>query len=141
MATPGRRPEMAHGFIGRPPDVEAVRKDFDDFVAQLESRPAERVRVLFGFAWGNEIYERDWLELDLTGSELRARVAEAEAAGLGKIGADDLYITLPVLGVERQYCHEADIHVTSGDAQHQYAEGEREKWLERGWEVYPCADA
>ena len=131
---------MTNGFIGRPPDAEAVRRDFDDFVTALESRPSEKVRVVFGFAWGKEIYEHDWLELDLTGGELRSRVAAAEAAGLGKIGADDLYITLPALGVERQYCHEADIHVTAADAAHPYLEAERRRWLDRGWEVYPCSD-
>jgi hypothetical protein len=122
-------------------DAEAVRRDFDEFVTELESRSSERVLVLFGFAWGNEIYEHDWLELDLTGSELRSRVAEAEAAGLGKVGSDDLYITLPGLGVKRLYCHEADIHVTAADAAHPYLEAERQEWLHRGWEVYPCADA
>lgn len=135
-----RRPTMPHGFIGRPPDAEAVRRDFEGFVAELESKPSEKVGVVFGFAWGNEIYERDWLELDLTGSELRARVAEAEAAGLGQIGSDDLYIKLPGLGVERQYCHEADIHVTAADAEHPYVQAERQRWLDRGWEVYPCTD-
>ena len=132
---------MTHGFIGRPPDAEAVRRDFDEFVTELESRPAEKVGVVFGFAWGNEIYERDWVELDLTGSELRSRVADAEAAGLGKIGSDDLYIKLPALGVERQYCHEADIHVTAADSEHPCVAAARQAWLDRGWEVYPCADA
>jgi hypothetical protein len=132
---------MTHGYIGRPPDFETVRRDFDEFVTDLESRPLEKVRVLFGFAWGNVIYEHDWLELDLTGSELRSRVANAEAAGLGKIGADDLYITIPTLGVQRQYCHEADIHVTAADAKHPYVEAERQRWLSRGWEVHPCAGA
>jgi hypothetical protein len=66
---------MTHGYIGRPNAAEALRRDFDGFVAELESRPAERVGVVFGFAWGNLIYERTWLELDLTGSELRARIA------------------------------------------------------------------
>lgn len=128
---------MSHGFIGIPPNVEAVRRDFDDFVTELESMPSEKVRVLFGFAWGNEIYERDWLELNLTGNELRARVSEAEAAGLGKIGSDDIYITLPALGVERQYCHEADIHVTAADAKHPYVVAERQRWLDKGWKVVP----
>ena len=123
---------MTYGFIGRPLGAEAVRRDFEEFVTELESRPSERVGVVFGFAWGNEIYEHDWLELDLTGSELRARVAEAEAASLGKIGTDDLYIKLPALGVDRQYCHEADIHITAADARHPYVEAERQKWLDRG---------
>lgn len=132
---------MTHGIVGRPRDAEALRRDFDEFVTELESRPAERVGVVFGFAWGNEIYEGDWLELSLTGGELRARVAEAEAAGLGKIGSDDLYIKLPALGIERQYCHEADIHVTAADSEHPYVAAARQEWLARGWEVSPCTDA
>lgn len=96
------------------------------------------MRVVFGFAWGIEIYEHDWFELELTGSELRDRVATAEAAGLGRIGSDDLYITLPELGVERQYCHEADIHVTAADSRHPYVESERQSWLDKGWKVDPC---
>ena len=121
--------------------TDTVRRDFDEFVTDLESRPSEKVCVVFGFAWGNEIYEHDWLDLELTGSELRSRVAAAEAAGLGKIGNDDLYIIFPALGVERQYCHEADIHVTAADATHPYVEAERQKWLDRGWKVYPYSDA
>ncbi|QDU39972.1 hypothetical protein Mal4_43260 [Maioricimonas rarisocia] len=132
---------MTQGFIGRPPDADAVRRDFDEFVTQLESTPSETVYVVFGFGWGNEIYEHDWLELALTGSELRTRVAEAEAAGLGRIGSDDLYVKLPALGVERQYCHEADVHVTAADPKHPYVEAERQRWLDRGWEISPCKDA
>jgi hypothetical protein len=135
-----RDPKMTNGFVGRPPDAEAVRMDFDDFVTELESRPSEKVRVVFGLAWGNEVYEHDWLELDLTGSELRSRVAAAEAAGLGKIGSDDLHIKIPAPGAERQYCHEADIHVTAADPRHPYVEAERQRWLEMGWAVYRCAD-
>ncbi len=130
-----------HGFIGRPLDVQAVRLDFEAFVAELESRPSEKVHVVFGFAWGNEIYEHDWLELVLTGSELRARVEAAEAAGLGKVGADDLFIRLPLLGVERHYCHEADIHVTANSSNNPYLQAERRAWLERGWTVFPCGES
>lgn len=132
---------MTHGFIGRPPDSKAVREDFEKFVTQLESTPSETVYVVFGFAWGNEVYKHDWLELALTGNELRTRVAEAEAEGLGAIGSDDLYIKIPVLGVERLYCHEADIHVTSADPEHPYVSAERQRWLDRGWEVCSCKDA
>lgn len=132
---------MMYGFIGRPPDLEAVRNDFDEFVTDLESRPSEKGCVVFGFAWGNETYEHDWLEMDLTGSELRSRVASAEDAGLGQIGTDDLCVAIAALGAQRHHCHEADIHVTAADAGHPHAEAARHEWLERGWEVYPCADA
>lgn len=125
-------------IIGRPPDPEgadAVRRDFASLLRELESSPTRRVTVTFGFAWGNKIYERDWLPLDLTGSELRDRVGAAEASGLGRIGSDDLSITLPDIGVERTYCHEADIHVCADDKTNSYLEAQRERWVRSGWHV------
>ena len=125
-------------IIGCPPEPEvadAVRRDFSSLLRELESSPARRVTVTFGFAWGNEIYEGDWLPLDLTGSELRARVDAAEAKGLGRIGSDDLYITLSDVGVERTYCHEADIHVCADDKTNSYLEDQRDRWIRSGWRV------
>ncbi len=113
-----------------------MRRDFDAFVRDLESTPDKRVRVLFGFAWGNEIYGRDWVALELTGAELRARVEAAEASGFGAVGADDLHITLPDLRIKRSYCHEADIHVVADDLTHPYVEAQRQTWVDMGWEVY-----
>lgn len=131
---------MKHEITGIPPedDEHAVRRDFEAFVRELEATPGKRVSVVFGFAWGNEIYagSRVWLALDLTGSELRARVDAAESSGVGQIGSDDLRITLPDLGVERLYCHEDDIHVFADDRDHPYLEAQRQTWLTRGWEVY-----
>ena len=38
--------------------VDAIRRDFDAFLGYLESTPSRIVSVVFGFAWGNKIYER-----------------------------------------------------------------------------------
>ncbi len=123
---------MKFELIGRPPEsdaVDAVRRDFEALLRNLESSPSQRVSVVFGFAWGNHIYERDWRALELTGGELRARMAAAEASGLGRIGSDDLHITLPDIGIERTYCHEADIHVIADESTHPYLGAQRQEWL------------
>lgn len=127
---------MPYSLVGRPSSKDAMRADFDEFVTQLEFDPEHRITVVFGFAWGNSIYEGDWLDLELSGSELRERVAAAEASKLGKIGDDDLFIRLPSLGIERLYCHEADIHINGGRVDHPYVDDQRQKWIDRGWMVH-----
>lgn len=130
---------MKYELIGIPPQsdaVDAVRRDFEALVRDLEASPSKRVSVMFGFAWGNEIYERDWLALELSGAELRARVAAAETNGIGRIGSDDLHITLPDVGVERTYCHEADVHVIAAEDTHPYLEAQRQEWVRSGWQVH-----
>jgi len=119
---------LKYELIGTPPQsdaVAAVRSDFEALVHDLEASPSKRVSVVFGFAWGNEIYERDWVALELSGAELRARVAAAEASGFGRVGSDDLHITLPDVGVERTCCHEADVHVIAAEATHPYLGAQR----------------
>ena len=133
-----RQPRMKHEFVARPPGNDpavAVRQYFDSFVDRLETDPSRTVIVLFGFAWGNEIYEHDWLELTLTGTELRDRVANTEADGLGRIASDDLHITIPELGVQILYCHESDIHVIADSCTNPYLISQQEEWQRNGWNV------
>ena len=130
---------MKYELLGTPPQsdaVAAVRHDFEALVRDLEASPSRRVSVVFGFAWGNHIYELDWVALELSGAELRARVAAAEASGLGRIGSDDLHITLPDVGVERTYCHEADVHVVAPAGTHPYLAAQRQEWIRSGWHVH-----
>ncbi len=49
---------MKHEITGTPPedDEDAVRRDFETFVRDLEVTPARRVSVVFGFGW----YGADW---------------------------------------------------------------------------------
>jgi hypothetical protein len=132
---------VKYELVGRPPEsiaVDAVCRDFQAFLGGLESSPSEMVSVVFGWPWGNKIYERDWSALEMTGSELRARVDAAEASGVGRIGTDDLHITLPDIRVERKYCHEGDIHVVADDSEHPYLSAQRQEWIRRGWQVHEC---
>ncbi|MCW5983521.1 MAG: hypothetical protein KIT09_35850 [Bryobacteraceae bacterium] len=122
---------MKYELIGRPPAPvaeDALRRDFEAFLSELESSQS-RVSVVFGVAWGNEIYERDWRALEMSGGELRARVGAAESSGLGKIGRDDLHITLQDVGVQRTYCHHAEIHVAADASTHPNFEALRDAWI------------
>lgn len=127
---------MRYELIGRPSNEAEVRRDFEEFCASLESQPGHQVRVVFGFAWGNNIYKDKWIELELSGADLRKKIAEAEHKKNGRIGEDDLFVTLPDMGVERHYCHEADVHVTAQRHDHPYILAEKQKWIARGWKIY-----
>lgn len=41
-----------YGFSGVSADVDAVRRDLDESVTDLETRPTENFQVFVGFAWG-----------------------------------------------------------------------------------------
>lgn len=122
-------------IIARPPSVKNLRHEFEQLVTGLESAPEKRVRAMFGFAWANELYEGDWLVLELSGSELRERVQKAEEAELGQIGSDDFFIWLPDHEVEILYCHEGDIHLEAPESGRKYIESESQRWVALGWDV------
>ena len=66
--------------------------------------------VLFGSAWGNRYYPtKDWVEEDVPLGNLLAKVEEVEALGIGRLGADDLFLKL--LGLEFLFCNDSDIHL------------------------------
>ena len=68
-------------------------------------------------------------------AEARESVLKAESDKLGRIGTDDFYVTLPKEGLEWQYCHEADIHL-SCDEPHPMLLRTKEEWIAKGWEVF-----
>jgi len=121
-------------LIGCPPHVTAVREDFERFLSEIETCGIGRIELLFGFAWANDIYPGDWEPQWLSAAEIRRVVSEAETRELGAIGSDDLFLTIPELASQRQYCHEADIHLES-QAPSAYTESVKRDWIVRGWTV------
>ena len=67
--------------------------------------------MLFGFAWGSDAYEDDWIEEALTVDELRLRVQKLEDGGCGAIGKDDLFVSVKATGIQYTFCHENDLHI------------------------------
>jgi|SRR5882724_3900794 len=126
---------MKYQIIGRPPKKEDVREHFFSFLRQLEDEGVPEVKIMFGFAWGNYIYERDWLCELCSPAEARSRVEDQERKKNGKIGSDDFYISIPGTNYERTYCHEADIHFSS-DEPNPIFQITKEEWKRLGWKVF-----
>lgn len=129
---------MKYEIIATPPGpdrVAAVREEFDSFLTDLEQSETQNVNVIFGFAWGNQVYGGDWIELTLTASEIRSRVSAAESRQLGRIGGDDFHVSIPASNVERLYCHEADIHIVADGQTNSYLQAQQERWQQLGWQV------
>ena len=122
-------------IAARPSDADEVRREFISFIDRAKSKGWSELRVLFGFAWGNYIYEKDWIEEIMTPDQLSERVAAAESARDGKIGSDDLYVTPLAIGVQHTFCHEADIHLEGPDNS-DYIASEAARFCSLGCDVY-----
>ncbi len=122
-------------IAARPASAEDVRREFQFFMDRAKLQGWKDLKVLFGFAWGNYIYEKDWIEEIMTPEQLSERVAAAEFARDGKIGSDDLYVTPLAIGVQHTFCHEADVHL-EGPEGSDYISSEAARYESLGWDVY-----
>jgi hypothetical protein len=122
-------------IAARPETADAVRREFYAFLERAKSQGWLELKVLFGFAWGNYIYEKDWIEEIMNPDQLAERVATAESARDGMIGSDDLYVTPLALGVKHTFCHEADIHL-EGPVDSDYIASEAARLEALGWNIY-----
>lgn len=112
-----------------------MRRHFFCHLDELEAAGIPAVRIMFGFAWGNYVYEGPWKEEICSPSEIRARIEKLENEKLGRIGDDDFYISVPGSNLERLYCHEADIHYSSDESAAEIQKAKNE-WLSLGWKIY-----
>ncbi|MGE5682116.1 MAG: hypothetical protein ACM34K_14705 [Bacillota bacterium] len=87
-------------------DVEPILKKI---IEVLVNNNIQIVDIMFGFAWGNYIYENNWDNMTIHASEIIARTYEYKE--YGNIGDDDLYINIPDSNIEILICHERDIHI------------------------------
>jgi hypothetical protein len=67
------------------------------------------IDVLYGWAWGNEIF--NWETRTIALGSLNAEIEHVEMQGFGKIGDDDLVIKINSHHLEITLCHETDLHV------------------------------
>lgn len=67
-------------------------------------------KVLFGYAWGMEYYQDDqWVAEALPLGSVLAKIAEVEARGIGRLGADDLFLEFPSFSF--LFCNDSDVHL------------------------------
>ena len=90
---------------------------------------------MFGFSWGNYVYDNDWLEEVISPDVLNARVESAEKNNEGSISEDNLFVTVLATAVEHTFCHENDVRL-KGELEDEYMMSEVTRYQEIGWEVY-----
>lgn len=90
-------------------DPDLLRAELSYVANYFAARAHVMCSVLFGFAWGNEYYVGDWVAEEIALDSVAAKARELEASRLGRLGRDDLYVT--VAGLEFQFCHESDLHL------------------------------
>ena len=122
-------------ILARPPEGDTIQDEFNRFLAIAREYGWDKLKVMFGFAWGNDIYNQDWLEEVMSPSELEHKVREAEDSGFGSICDDDLYVAVTNLEVEFTFCHENDIHI-SGAKDSSFIQSEKIRFLDLGWDVF-----
>lgn len=89
-----------------------LRHDLKVSLAQMKALGLHEVALLFGFAWGNHIYEKDWKEIPVSPDEAQTLVQSAEKQGFGQLGGDNLYLIVKQYNLRLLYSHEADIHLS-----------------------------
>lgn len=71
----------------------------------------DEVEITFGFAWGNEVYESEWLPIKTSSSRIEEMVEAQSQKGIGSIGSDDFLIDIHDKAIRILFCHECDIHI------------------------------
>jgi len=91
-----------------------LRHDLEVNLARMKTMGVFEATLLFGFSWGQHIYEKQWKELPVSPDEVLALVNRAEKLEYGRLGDDNLYLAVEQFDLRLQYSHEADIHLSFG---------------------------
>ncbi|HNE03891.1 MAG TPA: hypothetical protein PLT08_05205 [Anaerolineales bacterium] len=67
------------------------------------------IDVMYGLAWGNEIF--NWKTRSIELSSLLNEISDIESQGFGNLGEDELHIIIKSHNLKIVLCHETDIHV------------------------------
>lgn len=89
-----------------------LRHDLEANLTRMAAMGVHEITLLFGYSWGNHIYEKEWKDLAVSPAEVLALVRKAEKQGYGRMGDDNLYLTVDKFNLRLQYSHEADIHLS-----------------------------
>ena len=130
---------MSIRIVTKTLQVEDLWVNLKDNISLFKQFGINDVMILFGFAWGNYIYEKDWVELPTSTDGIENLILKAEKEEHGKLGFDDLYIKIPDINTEFQYCHETDIHLTFSEP-NELVQAVRTRWISNGWldKKYQC---
>jgi hypothetical protein len=103
---------LRHEIVTDPLAPQDLWSDLRTNLRRLEALAQHHVLLFFGFAWGKHLYTGAWMERETATREVEAQVLAAERSGYGRLGHDNLYLTVAALGFRLQYSHETDIHLS-----------------------------
>ena len=123
---------MNREIVTDPVGVEDLWADLRANIELLRASGYTEAVVFFGFAWGKDIYEDQWVDISMSLDDLETNVRKAEDKGFGSLGNDNLYFTIQELQLRLNYSYESVIHLS-------YSEGNeialtiQKRWLSQGW--------
>lgn len=125
---------MNREIVTDPLEAEDLWSDLRINIEMLNTMGVTKVLLLFGFAWGNAIYQGAWTDIPATPEEVEKRIAQAETEGHGKLGSDNLYITIPKLNARLQYSYETDIHLSYSQS-NAFVNAILKRWSSQQWHL------
>ncbi len=126
---------MIAEIITDPLQGRDLRHDLGVSLAGMKALGVAEVSLLFGFSWGSRIYEKAWEELPVSPDQAQALVRRAEKQGFGRLGDDNLYLTVEKFNLRLQYSHEADIHL-SFNTPNRLVHDILDRWAAMQWLCY-----
>ena len=107
---------MSREITTYPISTEEIWEELLYLAEYFLHRGHESCELLFASAWGNDYYDTNiWYPELVPLAELSEKVKQVETSGIGHLGNNDLFIKIPGLSLEFQFCHHSDIHLFFGD--------------------------
>ena len=124
--------KMKKEIVTDPLSVKDLRTDLKKNISLIKKLGVSRLSVLFGFSWGKHIYEGEWEDIEVSVDEVQKMIDDAEKKEYGKIGDDNLYITIPEFLARLHYSYEIDIHLSYAE-KNEFVEKVLKRWSSNGW--------
>jgi hypothetical protein len=131
---------MLAEIITDPLQGSDLKCDLEVNLAHLKTLGVRQVSLLFGFSWGKHIYAAEWKELPASPEEAIGLVSMAEKLEYGRLGDDNLYLSVEKFNLRLQYSHEADIHLSFGTP-NRLVHDILDRWTAMQWLCYNTSKA
>ena len=123
---------MKKEIVTDPLSAEDLRSDLKKNISLIKKFGVSQLFILFGFSWGKHIYDGEWEEIEVSVDEVQKMIDDAEKKEYGKIGDDNLYITIPEFIARLHYSYETDIHLSYSE-KNRFVEKVMKRWSSNGW--------
>lgn len=123
---------MNRELVTDPLGVDDLWSDLRANIDWLSKHGVAEVLVMFGFSWGKHIYDKEWVDLPIAVADLEQRVRAAEAQNFGRLGRDNLYLSIPQYEARLYYSYESDIHLSHAE-DNPLVVAVRARWMADQW--------